>query len=78
MLDLFAESSDEEDEKDSRKACELRRVGGPWRRFSSRKAAAKAFPGADYLVGRVLASLPRRTNVRDESETPSKRGRCGP
>ena len=71
MLDLFAESSDEEDEKDSRKACELRRVGGPWRRFSSRKAAAKAFPGAitSSDVSRLIAApdkCPRR--VRDAFE----------
>ena len=71
MLDLFAESSDEEDEKDSRKACELRRVGGPWRRFSSRKAAAKAFPGAitSSDVSRLIAApdkCPRR--IRDAFE----------
>ena len=44
MLDLFAESSDEgEDEKDSRKACELRRVGGPGGGLAREKPPPKHF-----------------------------------
>jgi len=44
LLDLFEDSEEEEEEEED--ACEVRRVGGPWRRYASRAAAARAFPGA--------------------------------